>query len=299
MGYLHIDNLYKNRDILLFKECYALEKIHGTSCHIIMEVKPNEITSIAFFSGGVNHNVFYALFDREAMLKKFKEYGYSSIVVFGEGYGGKCQRMKDTYGPDLKFVAFDVKVGDIWLDVPDMEEVAKSFGLDVVDWVKIPTDMDLIDKERDKFSVQAAKCGCGEDKLREGIVLRPLTEMKTKNGKRVIVKHKGEEFSERVHTPKVRETDATKLQKLTDAKEVAEEWVTAMRLLHVIDKLPKVTGMEDTRRVISAMIEDVQREGEGEIEWSKQVASAIGTRTAKIFKQYWHELARVEEKCLP
>ena len=31
MSYMHIDNLYKNQDILLFKECYALEKIHGTS----------------------------------------------------------------------------------------------------------------------------------------------------------------------------------------------------------------------------------------------------------------------------
>jgi hypothetical protein len=30
MGYLHIDNLYKSQDILLFKRCYALEKIHGT-----------------------------------------------------------------------------------------------------------------------------------------------------------------------------------------------------------------------------------------------------------------------------
>lgn len=29
MGYLHISNLYKDIDILLFKECYALEKIHG------------------------------------------------------------------------------------------------------------------------------------------------------------------------------------------------------------------------------------------------------------------------------
>ena len=27
MGYLHIDNLYKNTTILNFKECYALEKI--------------------------------------------------------------------------------------------------------------------------------------------------------------------------------------------------------------------------------------------------------------------------------
>jgi hypothetical protein len=31
MAYLHIENLYKARDIMLFRECYAMEKIHGTS----------------------------------------------------------------------------------------------------------------------------------------------------------------------------------------------------------------------------------------------------------------------------
>lgn len=34
MGYMHIDNLYKNQDMLIFRECYALEKIHGTSAHV-------------------------------------------------------------------------------------------------------------------------------------------------------------------------------------------------------------------------------------------------------------------------
>ena len=34
MGYLHIENLYKNQTVLMFKELYALEKLHGTSAHI-------------------------------------------------------------------------------------------------------------------------------------------------------------------------------------------------------------------------------------------------------------------------
>ena len=34
MGYRHIDNLYKDQRILLFRECFALEKIHGTSAHV-------------------------------------------------------------------------------------------------------------------------------------------------------------------------------------------------------------------------------------------------------------------------
>ena len=47
MGYLHIDNLYKAQDILNFKTCYALEKIHGTSAHLKWD--NGELT---FFSGG-------------------------------------------------------------------------------------------------------------------------------------------------------------------------------------------------------------------------------------------------------
>ena len=47
MGYLHIPNLYKAQEILMFKRCYALEKIHGTSAHIAWDGN-----HIRFFSGG-------------------------------------------------------------------------------------------------------------------------------------------------------------------------------------------------------------------------------------------------------
>lgn len=30
MSYLHIPNLYKDQTILLLRECFALEKVHGT-----------------------------------------------------------------------------------------------------------------------------------------------------------------------------------------------------------------------------------------------------------------------------
>ena len=57
MGYLHIRNLYQDQDILLFKECYALEKIHGTSAHIAWDGE------LKFFAGGCNHDRFCALFN--------------------------------------------------------------------------------------------------------------------------------------------------------------------------------------------------------------------------------------------
>jgi hypothetical protein len=285
MGYLKIPNLYKEQDILLLKECYALEKLHGTSCHIVMSLKEDGNAKIGFFAGGVSHANFVKLFDTKKLKTRFLELGFVNLVIFGEGIGGKCQGMKDTYGSDLRFVAFDVKVGDVWVSVPDMSSIVKSFDLDVVSFVAIPTDMNSIDVERDKFSVQAEKCGCGSNKLREGVVLRPLIELRKNNGKRIIAKHKGEAFAERVHTPKVQETDPDKLQVLVDAAEVADEWVTSMRLVHVLDKL-EWSDMGDTRKVIDAMVEDVRIEGKGEIEWSRLVDKAIANKAAKMFKQH-------------
>ena len=60
-------------------------------------------------------------------------------TVFGEGYGGKEQGMRDTYGPDLKFIAFDVKIGNRWLSVTDAEDVVKKLGLEFVFYKKVST----------------------------------------------------------------------------------------------------------------------------------------------------------------
>lgn len=278
MGYLHISNLYKNTEILLFKEVYALEKIHGTSSHI--KWKDNKVI---FFSGGEKHDRFIELFDEKFLEEKFKElFGDLNVTIFGEAYGGKQQGMSHTYGKELKFIVFDVKVGDNWLDVPNAEDVAKKFNLEFVDYVKIPTDLELINQERDKPSTQAIKNGCGNDKLREGVVLRPLIEVRKNNGERIIVKHKRDEFME-TRTP--REVDPEKLKLLKNAKEIANEWVTPMRLKHVLDKIGNPTDISETGKVIKAMIEDVTREGEGEIVESKLAIQSIGKKTAQLFKQ--------------
>ena len=280
MGYMHIENLYKNQDILLFKECYALEKIHGTSAHISWH--PTDRT-IKYFSGGEIHEKFVALFDNDVLYDLLVvDFPNIDIIVYGEAYGGKQQGMSHTYGKDLKFIVFDVKVGDSFVDVPNAHQIAEKLGLDFVYYTKIPTDMKYIDAERDNPSVQAVRNGVGEDKVREGVVLRPLMELTKNNGVRVICKHKGEKFGERKSQPKV---DTNGLEILSDARKVADEWVTAMRLEHVLDKHPDLTDMEHTSKVIEAVQEDIKREGEGEIEWSKEVAKQIGHNVVILWKQ--------------
>jgi len=286
MGYLHINNLYRSQDILLFKEAYALEKIDGTSTHIQWKVE----SGIRFFSGGESHDKFVALFDQDSLSEKMEALGSDKVTVYGEGYGGRQQGMSYLYGKELKFIVFDVNIGGCWLAVPQAEEVAKALGLEFVAYEKIPTTLEAIDSERDKDSVQAVRNGVkpedmpdGKTMLREGVVLRPLIELTKNNGERIISKHKSEKFDgERKTRQKV--VDPDKLQVLEEANSIADEWCTEMRLSHVLDKLPQGLGMEGIPQVIKAMVEDVTREAAGEIVDSKDARKAIGRKAAELFK---------------
>lgn len=282
MGYQKIPNLYQSPEILsLFREVYCLEKIHGTSARVMWKDG-----ALRFFSGGEKHANFVKIFDEADLIKRFKEeFGeYTPATIYGEAYGGKCQRMSGTYGKELRFVAFEVNVDGYWLDVPNAEDVTKKMGLEFVDYVKGPATLEFVNEQRDRPSVQAVRNGItDEPKTREGVVIRPLIELTQNNGKRMMVKHKGEKFSE---TKTLREVDPEKLKVLSEAQAVADEWITAMRLEHVIDKLTLGGGelsVKDTKKVISAMVQDVKDESEGEIIWSKEVSKALGKSAAKLF----------------
>lgn len=274
MGYLHIDNLYKNQDILLFKECYALEKIHGTSAHISW--KDDELH---FYAGGEKHVNFVGLFD-EAALRAHRT-GGEKLTVFGEAYGGKQQAQSWRYGKALKFVAFDVRIGELWLSVPQAAAIVNGFGLEFVHYVRVATDLPALNAERDAPSEQARRNGIEGDQPREGVVLRPLVEFTKNNGDRIISKHKRDEERE-TKTPRV---VGEKAEVLAKAQSIADEWVTPMRLQHVLQKMPGAS-IEQTRDVIVALLEDVLREGAGELVDTEEARRAVMTRGAHLFKQH-------------
>jgi hypothetical protein len=284
MGYLHINNLYKDQNILLFRECFALEKVHGTSAHIEFNAETGVLT---FFGGGEKASRFEALFNKEELKAKFVEMGLPPdrcITIYGEAAGGSQQGMSHTYGPNLFFIAFDVLIGENWQDVPNANQICDKLGLEFVPWVKVPTDLAALDAERDKPSEVAVRKGMGADKKREGVVLRPPVEVKFNNGARVICKHK-QDWAKETATPRTVELDPAKQLMLADADAVATEWVTYTRLEHVLDKIPG-HAMEKMREIIAAMTEDVLREGSGEIVESDAVKKAIGKKTAVMYKDY-------------
>lgn len=280
MGYLHIQNLYKDQNILAFRECYALEKVHGTSAHVGW----SRVAGLTFFGGEVNHETFKALFDHVKLETTFQALGVESATVFGEAYGGRLMGMKARYGAVLRFIAFDVRVGEMWLPVPAAEQFVESAGLQFVPYEKGPTDLSWLDAQRDAPSTVSAnlRLGCHP---REGVVLRPLIEVTLNNGHRVIAKHKRQEDAERATPQKV--VDPAALQVLADAQAIADEWVTPMRLTHVLSHLTVdgvVPTIKDARKVIDAMLDDVVREAAGEIVMSGAARGTIGKKTMELFK---------------
>ena len=69
MSYAHITNVYKNPEILLFKECFALEKIHGSSAWLRWDGE-----RLHYHAGGVKTARFQQLFDEAAIIAAIKNH---------------------------------------------------------------------------------------------------------------------------------------------------------------------------------------------------------------------------------
>lgn len=291
MGYMHINNLYKDNRIFLFKECFALEKIHGTSAHISIyhDIDSEDGIKVAFFSGGSDLSDFIKLFDIKNLKKFFKEIDKNDITIFGESYGGKIQKMSDVYGKNKKFVAFDVNIGNSWLNVDSAKEVVDRVGLDFVAYSKINVDIDSLTRERDLPSRQAKKNGIVEDKISEGIIIRPLVETFMR-GQRVITKYKHPKFSERFSKKDSTITQNNITNVRRESKDITKEWVTSVRMQHVIDRvrseLQRDPIEKDVRNIIDAMMEDIIREGENEIIITDLTKKMINNKTAGLFFKY-------------
>lgn len=284
MGYLSIENLYRKPQWLqMFKMCYITQKSHGTSSNLEFKTNENSEPEIRFFSGGADHYQFTALFNKEKLLNIYKEhYLGKHLFLYGEALGGRLQGMKHTYGDQLDFFAFDARLDDKWLDVPHCKHIADLFEQKFVFHKLIENTIENLDFYRDFPSQIAVLKDLGDDRKEEGIVIRPIYEMFDRNGGRHICKHKRSDFAE-VRSP--REVDPNREQEIFRGQVVAEEFVLPMRLNHILDKHPEFTDLKDIPKVIAAMVEDLQKECNDEIEWSKDVMKAIGTKTVLLFKE--------------
>ena len=116
-------------------------------------------------------------------------YGDKNVILYGEGYGAKIQN-GGSYRSDVSFILFDVLIEDNWQEREWVEKTAKMFGIDVVPVVFVGSLEEGIDyvMEHHPSTIGTA--------MMEGIVGRPMVEMRDRLGKRIIVKIKWEDFKE-------------------------------------------------------------------------------------------------------
>ena len=122
-------------------------------------------------------------------LDLFKEKFTDGVCLYGEGYGAKIQKGGGNYRPDQDFVLFDVKIAGWWLQRHDVQQIANELGIDVVPVIGTGTLLEMVERAKAGFvSVWGSFRA-------EGIIGRPVIELKARNGSRIITKIKCKDFN--------------------------------------------------------------------------------------------------------
>jgi hypothetical protein len=111
-----------------------------------------------------------------------------SLCLYGEGYGAGIQN-GGNYSVEQKFILFDVKIGNWWLERDNVVDIAKKLGLEVVPTVFVGTIFQAIELTKVGFkSMISPKANS------EGLVGTPVVPLFARNGDRIITKVKTADF---------------------------------------------------------------------------------------------------------
>lgn len=119
-----------------------------------------------------------------------QKFGDTEVTLYGEGYGKKIQKVGSLYRDDVSFILFDAMIGDVWLMRDSIEDIATTFGIDVVPIVGTGTIAEAVE-----FVKSKPQSVIGNKAPMEGVVARPACELRDRMGRRVIVKIKVHDFT--------------------------------------------------------------------------------------------------------
>ena len=169
------------------------EKIDGTNTRIYWDghkvVYGGRTESAQLPAPLVNKlNEIFGTYEAEEMFEQ--KFGETEVMLFGEGYGGKIQKVGPLYG-EVDFRLFDVYLPqtDLYLRWDDVHDVANTFGIKTAPLVRIGTLNEAID-----FVKTKPKSLISYNAPMEGVVCKPLCELRDRQNKRLVVKVKVKDF---------------------------------------------------------------------------------------------------------
>lgn len=188
------ESIFRNETVEFLKDIdwEFTEKIDGTNIRVYWDGHkvsyygrtdkaqiPSQLMNrlIELFGGNTNEEMFE------------QKFGETPVMLIGEGYGAKIQKGGD-YRQDNDFILFDVCINNNYLSRENVKDIANYFNIDVVPTIMIGKLQEGIDyvKTKPKSKIGSA--------YSEGLVARPLIELRDRIGKRVIVKIKVRDFED-------------------------------------------------------------------------------------------------------
>jgi len=188
------NNKFSCEEFELLQDCQwsFQEKIDGTNIRVYFDGE-----HVRFGGRTEKAQIPTSLFARLQdifTLDKLKEsFDYASlkkeIIFFGEGYGNKVQKVGKLYLKDsVDFILFDCLIGYNWQSKDNLESFAERLGIKYVPFVGQGTLSEAIELVKKGFDSKVGNCKA------EGLVLRPLYELKDRVGNRIITKIKAVDF---------------------------------------------------------------------------------------------------------
>lgn len=192
-GHLFINGLFASPEVEFLKDLKWIwtEKVDGTNIGI--EWDGYQIS----FQGRTEDAIIQpsllkelnSMFLNDAMEQKFEEvFGTKKVILFGEGYGGKIQKHGKKYREVESFILFDVYFPDsnLYLKRAVVEDIANKLALDIVPIIGEGTIDEAVEFAKVERKSTVGLC----EAPMEGIVCRPVIDLRTRTGDTVIVKLK-------------------------------------------------------------------------------------------------------------
>lgn len=285
--YTSINNAYSESyiesvNLLGIKDWAVTEKIHGANSQLCWNKEDNKI-HYGSRSNFVEENFFnlkaVTEIYEEAIISYCNLKGLDSFIVYGEIFGGnyKHENVEKTlnaskvqkgvyYCPQNYFLAFDIRVNGEYLDVEDFINTCEVLGIQYIPidiyrgqeikelLITLKPIMESPSNIHKLFNLPTI-----EDNIREGVVIKPLHEARTRYGERVIIKYKNDRFTEVSREP--REKTVIVLEE--EVQVVLDNilpYVTENRLVNVLSHMSPEISIKDFGAVMLAFLDDIYGE---------------------------------------
>lgn len=194
-----MDGCYNDPTVYYLRDCrwVCTEKVDGTNIRVYWDghtitfggrTEKAEIPSHLL----AKLNEMFSNPETEQLFEQM--FGEKEVILFGEGYGNKIQKVGSLYREDVGFILFDIWIGSeengYYLARENVVQIGSALGLEMVPIVYCGSLSGAVQYVKSKpLSVVGS-----ERVLMEGVVARPEIEIRARDGKRIIVKIKACDF---------------------------------------------------------------------------------------------------------